>query len=61
MPVNIIVLMLILLLVFGGWGGWRYGGPDYGPHYAGGGIGLVLLVILLLYLFGALGPMPHIR
>ena len=44
---NLIVLVLVLLLLFGG-GGFYYGGPVYG----GSGIGLILLVCLVIYLFG---------
>ncbi len=49
---NLILLVLILLILFGGLGGFYYG-PRYGwggPHY--GGLGLVLLIILLVILFG---------
>ena len=44
---NLIVLVLVLLLLFGG-GGFYYGGPVYG----GSGLGLILLVCLVIYLFG---------
>jgi hypothetical protein len=46
---SILLLALILIFVFGGFG-WNLGGP-WGGGY---GIGSVLLVILLLYLIGAL-------
>ena len=55
-----ILLIIILLLVFG-FGGYRYGGPDYGVQYGGGGIGLVLIVLLILYLLGAIGGGPGLR
>ena len=46
-----IVILLIVLLILA-LGGWRFGG-DQGP-YLGGGLGLVLIVLLVLYLMGAL-------
>ena len=49
-----LILLLVLLLVFGV-GGYRLGGPESGPLYAGSGLGLVLLIILLLYVTGYLG------
>ena len=48
----IIIVILLLVLALGG---YRWGGPDNGP-YLGGGIGLVLIIILVLYLLGVLGP-----
>lgn len=45
--VNLILLILVLLLLFGG-GGFYFGGPAYG----GGGLGLVLLICLIVYLMG---------
>ena len=47
------LLVLVLLLLFGG-GGYRLGGPENGPLYGGSGIGLVLVILLILYLFGGL-------
>lgn len=44
---NPLLILLIILFVVGPYGGYRYGGP-----YLGGGVGLVLLIVLLVYLFG---------
>jgi hypothetical protein len=53
---SLIVLILVLLILFGGVG--FYAGPRYGwgyPHYGGLGFVLVLLIVLLL----VFGPWPH--
>ena len=50
-----IILILVLLALFGGIGG--YAGPRYGwggAHY--GGLGFVLLIIVIVLLFA--GPWP---
>lgn len=49
---TIIVIILILALINGA-GGW-IGGPWYGgqPHYVGGGLGIVIVIILILLLVG---------
>ena len=44
---NPLLLIIILILLFGG-GGFYVGGPVYG----GSGLGLVLLICLIVYLFG---------
>ena len=44
---NLILLIVILLLLFGG-GGFYIGGPVFG----GGGLGLVLLICLVIFLMG---------
>lgn len=44
---NTLLLVIVLLLLFGG-GGFYVGGPAYG----GGGLGLVLLICLIIFLFG---------
>ncbi len=46
-PMNPILLILVLLLLFGG-GGFYLGGPVIG----GSGLGLVLLICLIVFLFG---------
>lgn len=55
-----LVVLIVLLLLFGV-GGYSYGGPTRGYYYGGSGIGIVLLVILLLYLTGYLGPVRGLR
>lgn len=44
---NLLLLIIVLLLLFGG-GGFYIGGPAIG----GGGLGLVLLISLIVYLMG---------
>ena len=44
---NTLLLILVLLLLFGG-GGFYIGGPVFG----GGGLGLVLMIALIVYLAG---------
>ena len=44
-----IILLIVLILVFGV-GGWRMG-PGVG-YYGGGGLSLVVLLILLWLIFG---------
>ena len=53
MPVLLIVILIVLML---GGGGAFYGrGANWGaPHYGGGLLGLVLIVLLLLWLTGNL-------
>ena len=52
---SLILIVIVLVLLFGGGAnygpraGWR------GPHYGGGLLGLVLLVLLVLWLTGNLG------
>jgi hypothetical protein len=46
---NLLLIILIVLLVVGVPGGWRYGGP-----YLGGGVGLVVLILIILALSGRL-------
>ena len=46
----LIILILFLVLGGGGWG-WANSGFAGGP-YLGGGIGLVLLIVVLFFLFG---------
>jgi len=54
----LILLIVVLILLFGGGGGYYYGrGAGWrGPHYGGGLLGLVLIVLLVLWLSGTLGP-----
>ena len=53
---TLVIVLLVLVLLFGGGGGyygrragWR------GPHYSGGVLGLILLILLVLWLTGNLG------
>jgi hypothetical protein len=52
---SLILIVILLVLLFGGGAyygpraGWR------GPHYGGGLLGVVLLVLLVLWLTGNLG------
>ena len=46
---SLVLIILIVLLLVGVPGGWRYGGP-----YMGGGVGLVLVILLILVLMGRL-------
>jgi hypothetical protein len=46
---NLLLIILIVLLLVGVPGGWRYGGP-----YMGGGVGLILLILIILALTGRL-------
>jgi hypothetical protein len=60
MPLILVVVLLVLLLG----GGGAYYGPRWGwgaPHYGGGLLGLVLLIVLILWLAGNLGGGPVVR
>lgn len=59
----VILLIIVLLLLFGGGGGYYYGrGAGWGaPHYGGGLLGLVLIVLLILWLTGHMGGGMMIR
>jgi len=53
---SLVLVIVLLVLLLGGGGafygpraGWR------GPHYGGGLLGLVLLIVLILWLTGNLG------
>lgn len=50
-----ILLVLILLGALGG-GGWAWSAR--GPYWGGGIIGLVLVVALIVWLAGGIGPVP---
>lgn len=51
---GIVLLIILLLVLFGG--GIGYGGAQpfhyWGTGYYGGGIGLVLVILLILFLLG---------
>ena len=46
----LIIILVVLLLGFGG-AGYRGG---YGPGYYGGGLGTILLILVILYFLGLL-------
>jgi hypothetical protein len=55
-----ILLIILLVLLLGGGGGYYYG-RDAGwgaPHYGGGLLGLILLILPVLWLTGNLGGPP---
>jgi len=50
----LLIVLIILLLCGGGWG-WQTG------HVAVNPLGIILLVVLVLLLFGLLGPLAGYR
>ena len=51
----LIVVILVLLWLFGGWHGGRNDGNYYGAGrgpYFGGGFGLIVVVLIVLWLLG---------
>jgi hypothetical protein len=57
---TILIVVLLILLLSGGAYGWRnnyYWGPEARPTWGIGSIpALVLIVLLVLWLFGMIGP-----
>ena len=52
----LILIIIILLLVFGGGGLFVGRGRNWrAPHYGGGLVGLIVLILLVLWLTGNLG------
>jgi hypothetical protein len=53
MSLGTILVIILILALIGGAGGW-VGGPWYGgnPQYVGGGLGLVVLVLVVLLILG---------
>jgi hypothetical protein len=53
----LIALIVVLMLLLGG-GGYYFGrGAGWrSPHYGGGLLGLVLIILLVLWLSGNMGP-----
>lgn len=49
--VTLLVILLVLILV-GGVGGFGLGEPGWDPRYGGGSIGLVLVIVLIWLLLG---------
>jgi hypothetical protein len=52
---TLVIVLVVLVLLFGGGGGYygRRAGWS-GPHYGGGLLGLILLILLVLWLTGNL-------
>jgi hypothetical protein len=58
----LIVLIVVLVLLFGGGGAYYGRGAGWGtPHYGGGMLGLVLIVLLILWVTGNVGGGRMIR
>jgi len=51
MSLGLILVIVLVFLMLGGGGGYYYGGGY--PHAFGGGLGLELLVLLVLWIAGA--------
>ena len=51
---NLLVILLILLLVFGGLGGYGYRSGLYNGTVYGSGLGLVVLIVVVLLVLGRL-------
>jgi len=52
---TILLLIIILILLFGGGGGY-YGYRTYGGPGLGGVLGPIVVILLILWLVGGLGP-----
>jgi hypothetical protein len=54
MSIGIILLVILIIALLGGFSGLG-GGPFYGTgYYGGGGLGLILVIVLILVLLGKL-------
>jgi hypothetical protein len=51
MPIGIIFLVILVILLLGGFRGGRFYGTG---NYGGGGLGLVLIIVLILVVLGKL-------
>lgn len=52
MSLGTILLIILIIVLLGGFGPWG-NGPFYGTgYYGGGGLGLIIVVILVLVLMG---------
>jgi hypothetical protein len=49
---NLLIVILVLILVFGAFGGGHMGYWPARYGYGGGGLGLVLLIVVVLILLG---------
>jgi hypothetical protein len=51
--IGTVLIVVLILMLFGAWPSWGYSrGWGYGPV---GGIGLLLLVVIILFLTGIIG------
>jgi Protein of unknown function (DUF3309) len=55
-PVMTTILIIVLLILLLGGGGGYYGHRRYGGRGLGGVLGLILIILLVLWLIGTLGP-----
>jgi hypothetical protein len=54
MSLGTILLIILVIVLLGGFSGFG-GGPFYGTgYYGGGGLGLILVIVLVLVLLGRL-------
>jgi len=54
MSIGTILLIILVIILLGGFSGFG-GGPFYGTgYYGGGGLGLILVIVLILVLLGRL-------
>jgi hypothetical protein len=49
---NLIVILFLVLVLFGGLGGYGWNQGYYGGAHFGGGMGLLLLIVVLVLVFG---------
>lgn len=54
MSLGAILIVILILILLGGFGPWG-GRPFYGTgYYGGGGLGLIIMILLILVLLGHL-------
>ena len=54
-PMNLLLIIIVLFLLFGGGFGTYHAWGNYGPAYGGGiGIGTILVILLVVWLLGGL-------